>query len=428
MDLNYMDIPFSGGKTHMIKRLRIKFICVIMAIVIIMLATILGVVIFMTSSNMEMQSINMMRTIAASSFQQGNLGIPSQEVRLPFFSVQISSRGELISASGGYFDLSDRELLQTVINTALSADGEIGEIKDYDLRYLKAVTLNGYQIIFSDTTAEKTTLTDLIKSSLLIFTAATLVFLGIAVLLSHWVIKPVARAWDQQRQFVADASHELKTPLSVILANTELMYDEELPRQDQLRFLKGILTMTCQMRNLVENMLELARVDNGTLKMRFETVNVSQLVNDAVLTFQVLFEEKTLGLKALVQEGIYIHGSEQHLFQLTEVLLDNALKYSAQPGMVTVSLQTSGNYAYLRVVSPGEMLSKEELKNIFKRFYRADKARAMNGSYGLGLSIAEAVVESHKGRIWAESELGYNTFHVQIPLSAVQNSIVPIQR
>ena len=412
----------------MIKRLRIKFICVIMAIVIIMLATILGVVIFMTSSNMEMQSINMMRTIAASSFQQGNLGIPSQEVRLPFFSVQISSRGELISASGGYFDLSDRELLQTVINTALSADGEIGEIKDYDLRYLKAVTLNGYQIIFSDTTAEKTTLTDLIKSSLLIFTAATLVFLGIAVLLSHWVIKPVARAWDQQRQFVADASHELKTPLSVILANTELMYDEELPRQDQLRFLKGILTMTCQMRNLVENMLELARVDNGTLKMRFETVNVSQLVNDAVLTFQVLFEEKTLGLKALVQEGIYIHGSEQHLFQLTEVLLDNALKYSAQPGMVTVSLQTSGNYAYLRVVSPGEMLSKEELKNIFKRFYRADKARAMNGSYGLGLSIAEAVVESHKGRIWAESELGYNTFHVQIPLSAVQNSIVPIQR
>ncbi len=412
----------------MIKRLRIKFICVIMAIVIIMLATILGVVIFMTSSNMEMQSINMMRTIAASPFQQGNLGIPSQEVRLPFFSVQISSRGELISASGGYFDLSDREFLQTVINTALSADGEIGEIKDYDLRYLKAVTLNGYQIIFSDTTAEKTTLTDLIKSSLLIFTAATLVFLGIAVLLSHWVIKPVARAWDQQRQFVADASHELKTPLSVILANTELMYDEELPRQDQLRFLKGILTMTCQMRNLVENMLELARVDNGTLKMRFETVNVSQLVNDAVLTFQVLFEEKTLGLKALVQEGIYIHGSEQHLFQLTEVLLDNALKYSAQPGMVTVSLQTSGNYAYLRVVSPGEMLSKEELKNIFKRFYRADKARAMNGSYGLGLSIAEAVVESHKGRIWAESELGYNTFHVQIPLSAVQNSIVPIQR
>ncbi|MBR4291178.1 MAG: HAMP domain-containing histidine kinase [Oscillospiraceae bacterium] len=407
----------------MIKRLRIKFVCVIMAIVVIMLATILGVVIFMTSSNMEMQSINMMRTIAASPFQQGNLGIPSQEVRLPFFSVQISSRGELISASGGYFDLSDREFLQTVVNTALSADDEIGEIKDYDLRYLKAVSLNGYQIIFSDTTAEKTTLTDLIKSSLLIFAAATLVFLGIAVLLSYWVIKPVADAWNQQRQFVADASHELKTPLSVILANTELMHNEEIPREDQQRFLKGILTMTCQMRNLVENMLELARVDSGTLKMRFETVNLSQLVNDALLTFQVLFEEKPLDLNAMVQDGIHVHGSEQHLYQVLEVLLDNALKYSAQPGTVTVNLQASGKYAYLRVVSPGEMLSPEERKNIFKRFYRADKARAMNGSYGLGLAIAETVVEIHKGRIWAESEPGYNIFHVQLPLSSVQTGM-----
>lgn len=407
----------------MIKRLRIKFICVIMAIVVIMLAAILGVVIFMTSSNMEMQSISMMRTIAASPFQQGNLGVPSQEVRLPFFSVQISSKGELISATGGYFDLSDREFLQTIVNTALSTDDEVGELNDYDLRYLKAVTLSGYQIIFSDTTAEKTTLTDLIKSSMMIFAAATLVFLGIAVLLSHWVIKPVADAWNQQRQFVADASHELKTPLSVILANTELMHNEEIPREDQLRFLKGILTMTCQMRNLVENMLELARVDSGTLKMRFETVNVSQLVNDAVLSFDLLFAEKPLGLKAIVQDGIHVHGSEQHLYQVLEVLLDNALKYSSQPGMVTVNLQTSGKYAYIRVVSPGEMLSKEERKNIFKRFYRADKARAMNGSYGLGLAIAEAVVEAHKGKIWAESELGYNTFHVQLPLSSVQTGM-----
>lgn len=400
----------------MIKRLRLQFICVIMAIVILMLAAILGIVIYSTSFNMEMQSISMMRTIAASPFRLGSLGIPSQEVRLPFFSVQISSQGKLVSASGGYFDLSDRDFLQTIANIVLSAEDEIGELGDYDLRYLKAATSVGYQIVFSDTTAEKTTLVGLVKSSLMIFVLATLAFLGIAVLLSHWVIHPVADAWEQERRFVADASHELKTPLSVILANAELMYQEEIPREDQCRFLKGILTMTDQMQNLVENMLELARVDSGTLKLRFETVDVSRLANDAILSFDLLFQEKLLGLKAAIQDGIHVHGSEQHLYQVLEVLLDNALKYSSQPGTVTVTLQTNGKYAKLQVASPGDPLSKDDLDNLFKRFYRADKARAMNGNYGLGLAIAQTIVETHKGKIWAESEPGYNIFHVQLPL------------
>lgn len=400
----------------MIKRLRLQFICVIMAIVILMLAAILGIVIYSTSFNMEMQSISMMQTIAASPFQLGSLGIPSQEVRLPFFSVQISSQGKLVSASGGYFDLSDRDFLQTIVNIVLSAEDEIGELGDYDLRYLKAATSVGYQIVFSDTTAEKTTLVGLVKSSLMIFVLAILAFLGIAVLLSHWVIQPVADAWEQQRQFVADASHELKTPLSVILANTELMYQEEIPRDDQLKFLEGILTMTSQMRNLVESMLELARVDSGTLKMKFEPVNFSQLVADTILPFQVLFDEKDLNLTASLQDNICVRGSDQHLYQVLEVLLDNALKYSSQPGTVTVTLQTNGKYAHLRVASPGNPLSKEDLDNLFKRFYRADKARAINGSYGLGLAIAASVVDVHNGKIWAESKSECNIFHVQLPL------------
>lgn len=404
------------GGIDVIKRLRLQFICVIMSIVILMLAVISGIVIYMTSSNMEMQSISMMQTIAASPFQLGSLGNPGQEVRLPFFSVQISSQGKLVSAGGGYFVLSDRDFLQEIINTALSAEEDIGELKDYDLRYLKAVTPSGCQIIFSDTTIETATLKDLIKTSLLIFGVATLVFWGIAVLLSHWVIHPVADAWEQQRQFVADASHELKTPLSVILANTELMYQEELPREDQCRFLKGMLTMTDQMQNLVENMLELARVDSGTLKMQFETVDVSSLIRDALVPFDHLFSEKSLALQAFVQNGISVPGSPRHLYQVLEVLLDNALKYSSQPGTVIVILRTSGKYAHLQVASPGEPLSKEDLANLFMRFYRADKARAMNGSYGLGFAIAAPVVDVHKGKIWAESEAGYNTFHVQLPL------------
>jgi len=171
------------------------------------------------------------------------------------------------------------------------------------------------------------------------------------------------------------------------------------------------------MRSLVENMLEMARVDNGTLKMKFKVLDFSQLVHDAVLSFQLLYEEKGMGLTVKLQDGIRLSGSAQHLYQVMDVLLDNAMKYSSPNGTVNVSLEQTGRSCVLSVSSPGDPIAKEDLKNIFKRFYRADKARVMDGSYGLGLSIAQSVVEAHKGKIWAESKDGYNTFLVQLPLA-----------
>lgn len=402
----------------MIKKLRTKFILVIMAIVMVLLGVILGVVIHFTAENMKTQSISMMRTIADSPFQQGSLGKPSNdEVRLPFFTVRISSRGDLIAASGGYFDLTDREYIQEIVNAALLSDRETGELDAHDLRYLKSASPMGFTIVFSDTTTESTTLKHMVYSCLAVFLVATLVFLGISILLSRWVIRPVETAWNQQRQFVSDASHELKTPLAVILANAELIQSEDTPAEEKKKFSETILSTTYQMRSLVENLLEMARVDNGTVKMNFVCVDFSELVRDAVLSFQLLYEEKGMGLRCAAADGIQLQGSEQHLYQVLDVLLDNALKYSTPGGMVSVDLTHNGRICTLSVASPGEPISKEDLKNIFKRFYRADKARAMNGSYGLGLSIAESVVEAHKGKIWAQSESGYNTFFVQLPLS-----------
>ena len=400
----------------MIRKLRIKFICVIMVIVMVLLGSILGVVIHFTGQSMELQSISMMRTIAAAPFRQGIPGKKhDDQVRLPFFTVQISSRGELIAASGGYFDLTDREYLQEIVNSALRSDREIGELDEHDLRFLKSASPRGFTIVFSDTTTESSTLKHLFYSCLGIFFVAMVVFFCIIILLSHWAIKPVATAWDQQRQFVADASHELKTPLSVIMANAELMQNEETGEEERTAYSRDILNMTYQMRALVENMLEMARVDSGTVKMVFSEVDFSQLVTDAALSFQLLYEEKGMGLRCAVPEGIALRGSEQHLYQVMDVLLDNALKYSTPNSMVSVDLVITGRSCLLCVASPGEPISREDLKNIFKRFYRADKARAMNGSYGLGLSIAESIVEAHKGKIWAESENGYNTFFVQLP-------------
>ena len=400
----------------MIKKLRLKFIGIVMVIAVLMMGIVLGVVIYFTGQNMQMQSLSMMRTVASRPFQQNNLDRPNKnEVRLPFFTVQISARGEIIATGGGYFDLSDEEYIQNIINLALKSNKESGELSRYHLRYLKTSSPRGLTIVFADTATEKATMQSLVYSSVFIFAAAMLAFWGIGILLSRWAVKPVEKAWDQQRQFVADASHELKTPLAVIMANAELLQNEPT-RENNEKFSQNILATSYQMRSLVENMLEMARVDNGTQKMEMTDLDLSQLVEDAVLSFQPLYEEKNMALEWTAPETICVCGSEQHLYQVLDVLLDNALKYATPQSSVKVELTKTGRHCTLTVASAGESLSKEELKDIFKRFYRADKARTMNGSYGLGLSIAQSVVQAHKGKIWAESDDGINTFYVQIPI------------
>ena len=399
----------------MIKKLRLKFICVVMVIVLSMLGSILGVVIHFTCRSMEIQSVSMMRRIASTPFPDRNPMFPGEGVRLPYFIVQVNSNGHVTNTIGSYFDLSDEEDIQQIVTAVWESDQEIGKLPNQNLRYLKNNYPIGTTLVFADTTTEATTMRNLVYSCILIFLVAAAIFLGISILLSQWVIKPVATAWDRQKQFVADASHELKTPLSVIMANAELMQNDDFQEDTCKEHAGNILTMTYQMRSLVENMLEMARLDNGQLKTAFDTVDFTQLVWDAVLSFQLLYEEKEMILTSNIQEGISLQGSEQHLFQVLDVLLDNALKYSTSKGTVSVTLSHNGRTCLLTVSSPGEPFSKEDLQNIFKRFYRGDKARSCNGSYGLGLSIAEAVVHSHKGKIKAHSNGGYNIFSVQLP-------------
>lgn len=395
----------------MIKRLRIKFVCAIMAVSVVLLGVILGVVLHFSCQNMEMQSLNMMRSMADGPITLGEHR-DSGEKQM-FFRVQLSARGELVASSDSG---QSSAYLQQIVTQAMSSQKESGKLEEYALRYLKSPSPQGISIIFADTTAETAMLWKLCISCVLIFLAGAALFFGIGVLLSHWFIRPVEKAWDQQRQFVADASHELKTPLSVIMANAELMQNEDLSQEERRTFGQNVLQMTYQMRSLVESMLEMARVDNGTVQMHFDSVDFSQLAEDAALSFQLLYEERGMWLERRMEEQIRVRGSEQHLYQVLDVLLDNALKYSTSHSTVRITLEKTGRFCLLSVFSPGQPLSREELGSIFKRFYRADRARTMNGSYGLGLSIAQSVLHAHRGKIWAESCPEGNVFRVQLPL------------
>lgn len=399
----------------MIRKLRLKFVCVNMLIVTVMMAAIFSMVYHFTQEDLETQSVSMLQAVAATPFRVNRPGDPPEWVQLPFFVLDLDQARNVTSAVG-YFDLTDEDDLQTLVYEANSAGGRVGVLPAYGLRYCRSVTPHGERIAFADMSSEQATLANLMKSCLLIGALCFAAFLLISWLLARWAVKPVETAWQQQRQFVADASHELKTPLTVIMTNAELLNSPDFDENRRSQFAAHILTMSRQMRQLIEEMLDLARTDSGQANLVLSQVDLSKLVSDAVLPFEPVFFEAGLTLTTDIQEGITLRGSGQHLRQTADILLDNARKYAQAPGEVTVTLTRTGSRCRLAVSNPGPEISKEDLKNIFKRFYRSDAAHTQRGSYGLGLSIAQNIVLRHHGKIWAESKNGRNTFYVELPV------------
>ena len=392
----------------MTKRLRLKFITITMSILTIMLCSIMSMIYFFTKMNLENNNIHMMRGIAGNPLL---LRFPNEhpdDLHLPYFALQLSPQGSLITANGAYYDLSDESFLESVVDAALSTPGSVGIIDQYNLRFFRMDIPMGQVLVCTDISSERSTLKDLMRNCILTGIVSFFVFLFISIHLADWAVSPVDRAWKQQRQFVADASHELKTPLTVIITNAELMENA---------FSSNILVMAKQMSRLVEQMLELAKADDIQSETVFSQVDLSRLISDAVLPFEPLFFEKHLALYTDIAEDLWVKGDPSQLRQVLDILLDNAGKYSCQKGTKWVTLRKQGkNRCLLSVANKGQPIPEQDLKNIFKRFYRVDKTRTRTGSFGLGLSIAETIIIRHKGNIWAESREGINTFCVELHL------------
>ena len=400
----------------MLKKLRLKFILINMTIVTIMLGVIFGLMYYSTSRNLERESLQMMRGIAPGHAKPGPPDKPRSGVALPYFTVLIDREGEIVEAESSFFDLSDKERLAAILERTDEAGADSGVLKDYRLRFLRSETPMGSRIVFADMGSEQSILRNMIRSFLFLGSLAFLAFLAISILLARWAVKPVDLAWRQQKQFVTDASHELKTPLTVIMTDAELLHAPDCPEADREPLSGSILTMSSQMRGLVESLLDLARIDSGSVKEEFRVVSFSDIVSEAAMTFEPVFFEKGLPLRYEIEPDVQINGIPSHLKQLIDILLDNAGKYASPGGETVVKLRRSAHKRCLLEVSDqGEPICDEDLKNIFKRFYRADKARAMDHSYGLGLSIAQSIAEEHCGRIEAESKDGWNRFSVELP-------------
>jgi signal transduction histidine kinase len=272
---------------------------------------------------------------------------------------------------------------------------------------------------FIDISYERNFIRQQVINYCLIGIASLIAFFIISLVLSKIAIKPVQTAWKKQQQFVADASHELKTPITVVLANTSILLSGSVKDTgEQKKWISYIELEARRMKKLVEDMLFLARVDSKEKEEVFTKISLSDAVLTSTLPFEAVMYEYHKTLKCDIGEGLYIKGDAGQIKQLVYILLDNANKYAKEDSEVKVSLKKEGAKAALSVNNSGEPIDSKDIGHIFDRFIRADKARTGGkNSYGLGLAIAKEIAEFHGGKISVESNIDEGTtFSIVLPL------------
>lgn len=250
-----------------------------------------------------------------------------------------------------------------------------------------------------------------LRSVILITAAACLLLSLLAAILIRRMVQPVEEAFTRQKQFVSDASHELKTPLAVISANAEVL-EQEIGENEYLGYIRSEVKRTDA---LVRNLLTLARLDRGGNKTEMKPFDLSHALLDVVLPFESTVYEAGKTLETEIPDGITCTGNEEMIKQLAVILLSNALKYSDAGGRIRISLNARGKQREIRVFNTGEPIAPEDREKIFDRFWRADAAHSREtGGHGLGLAIARSIVETHGGKISVESAENIGTTFIVV--------------
>lgn len=287
---------------------------------------------------------------------------------------------------------------------------------------------NGILYLVVDRTSYHTQLSNTAVMVALLYCCSIVFVALLSMLSSARLLHPVASAMTKQRDLIANASHELKTPLTIIATNLSVIKTEpDSTVKDNEKWISSISTQLERMKDLVNSMLELSKLEQTELPM--QEVNFSQIADGATLGFEAICFEKDVRLVCDIQPEVCVYGEPKSLERLVVILLDNAIKYCGDNGKVGIRLRADNKKARLSVMNTGECISKEDAKHVFDRFYRTDGARQNKDSqsFGLGLSIAAATVKAHFGEISCHGYDGKGTvFDVDLPLLKKRKNGTPI--
>jgi len=341
-----------------------------------------------------------------------------------FYLVKFSENGSLLKIMNDIQPVMSNDALEKTAWKLATGSSDNGVSQNLVYRVITVTeSINEEPVVYvvmMDNMLMHDSMTALVQNAIIFGFAALIIFFLVSIYIAKRIVQPMEEAYQKQKQFISDASHELKTPISTMDANAELLKREV----GENRWLENIIFENHRMKDMVTLLLDLARTEN--VEPILEEVDFSHLVIGGVLPFDSVAYDKGISLNTNITPNIHVIGDSRQLGQLVSTLIDNALTHTSSNGgreqiadeqnAVCVSLVKESGAAVFRVMNPGKPIPEAEREKIFDRFYRSDSSRELNGHYGLGLAIAKAITTVHKGKIFCFSEKGNNIFTVRIPL------------
>lgn len=402
----------------MIKRLRIKFIALAMTSLLLVLVVIIGSVNALNYRNVVIDADSILEILAenggkfpmnngaflptAPKERPGGRFSPETPYESRYFSVLLDGKGNVVAADTGRIAAVDEGNAGAYAREVWSGGDTAGFAGNY--RFLRQEIQAGTLIIFLDCSKNLSTFRAFFFISCGISLLGLLAVFLILVLCSGRIIKPVSESYEKQKQFITDAGHELKTPLTIIDADTEILTME----YGESEWTQDIRSQTRRLAALTNDLVSLSHLEEDQPNLQMIEFPFSDLVEETVSSFQALAKVQKKNFTSQIRPMLSLQGDEKSLRQMLSILLDNALKYSPEGGTIQVTLDKQGRNIRLTVFNTtGRPVTREQLSHMFDRFYRGDQSRNSKiGGYGIGLSIAKAAVSVHKGKISASTQDG----------------------
>lgn len=402
----------------MIKKLRMKLIAASMISLLIVLLIIEGIIGVVNYKKIVTEADRVLEVLDENGGMLPKMDLyPKKDNNMPrrkvhqlsyefpyesrYFSVVMDEEGEVISSDTGKITIVDSDTAIEYAKTIWDKGKKKGFIENYRYVVSESESESNIRIIFLDCGRSLSTFYGFIITGIAVSLIGLVSVFILMIFVSAYIVKPFSENYEKQKRFITDAGHELKTPLTIIDADTEVL-EMDIGENE---WLCDIQTQTKRMADLTNNLIFLSRMEEECKKEFMIEFSLSELVEETVGTFQSLIKTQNKTLNCNIKPLVVMKGDEKAIRQLVVILLDNAVKYSDKEGRIEVTLEKQKNRIRLSVFNTTEQITREHLDHLFDRFYRTDGSRnSQTGGYGLGLSIAAATVNAHKGKIIALSE------------------------